>query len=61
MAKWDNHKLISQRTRVDSSQFSFLSCVYQELNKQYNKTQEQNVNICIVRSPSHLFITCISL
>ena len=33
MAQWDNQKLVSQKSRFDSRQFLFFSCVYQELKK----------------------------
>ena len=34
MARWDNQKLVSQRSRVRLEEILVFSCVYQELNKQ---------------------------
>ena len=66
MAQWDNYNLVSHVSRdlgkdleLDSRQFLFFSCVYQELNKRYIKSHENKYYYlyCIVRGPSHLFIT----
>ena len=40
LSQWENRKLVSRGPGCDSRLFLFFSCVYQELNKRYIKTQK---------------------